>query len=195
MRRSSGADGPIQWQTVKSRGDERVSPLAETVEQVRRGNSDALAILYDQYANSLLRLATRILSSRADAEDVVHDLFVGLPEHLTHYIEIGGFGPWIRTLTIGLAHLHLRRDVRRGRLLADKSHVNALFGATREPGTAIDVERAVARLPDRLRVVFVLKQWEGYAHNEIATMLNITPGTCRVRHLRALRLLRALLEP
>lgn len=194
MRRSSGADGPIPWQTVQWRGDTRVSPPAETVAQVRRGDPDALANLYDQYANSLLRLATRILGSRADAEDVVHDIFVGLPEHLTRYVEIGAFGPWIRTLTIGLAHLHLRRDVRRGRLLADKSHVNALPGATWEPGTAIDVERAVARLPDRLRVVFVLKQWEGYAHDEIATMLNITPGTSRVRHLRALRLLRELLE-
>ncbi|MHB1071010.1 MAG: RNA polymerase sigma factor, partial [Gemmatimonadaceae bacterium] len=125
----------------------------------------------------------------------VHDIFVGLPEQLTRYVEIGAFGPWLRTLTIGLAHLHLRRDVRRGRLLANKSLMNALSGATREPGTAIDVERAVASLPDRLRVVFVLKQWEGYAHDEIATMLNITPGTSRVRHLRALRVLRALLEP
>lgn len=195
MRRFSGADSPILRKTLPSRGDPRVSPPVTVVDQVRRGDPDALAALYDQHASDLLRLATRILGSRADAEDVVHDVFVGLPEHLTRYIEIGAFGPWLRTLTIGLAHLHLRRDIRRGRLLARESHSHAPSGATREPGAGIDVERAVARLPDRLREVFVLKQWEGYAHDEIATILNITSGTSRVRHLRAIRLLRALLEP
>lgn len=169
-------------------------PLASTIERVRRGNPDALATVYEQYAGDLLRLATRILSSRADAEDVVHDVFVGLPEHLARYVEIGAFGPWLRTLTVGLAHLHLRRDVRRRRLLAGEALVQALPGATSGPGTGIDVERAVARLPDRLRVVFVLKQWEGYTHEEIAAMLDIMPGTSRVRHLRALRQLRELLE-
>ena len=58
-----------------------------------------------------------------------------------------------------------------------------------------DVQRAVAALPESLRDVFILKQVEGYRHNEIATLLGITEGASRVRLTRAVDALRrALVE-
>ena len=125
----------------------------------------------------------------------MHDLFVGLPERLTRYQEAGAFGAWVRALTVGLAQMHRRRDARRSRVMDADADVDRIAGSTPEPDTAIDVEQEVARLPERLRAVFVLKQWEGYSHDEIASLLGITSGSSRVRHLRALRLLRARLDP
>ena len=58
-----------------------------------------------------------------------------------------------------------------------------------------DVQRAVAALPESLRDVFILKQVEGYRHDEIATLLGITEGASRVRLTRAVDALRrALVE-
>jgi RNA polymerase sigma-70 factor (ECF subfamily) len=168
---------------------------AEIVARARTGQSDALSALYTEFAGDLLRLAARLLGSHQDAEDVVHDLFVGLPERLTRYQEAGSFGPWIRALTVGLARMYRRRDARRDRVMDADTDVYLLAGSTPEPGGAIDIEREVARLPERLRAVFVLKQWEGYSHDEIASLLGITSGSSRVRHLRALRLLRMRLDP
>jgi len=195
MRRPLGPNSvrstPVDW----PRAGRAAASIAEIVAQARTGQPGALSALYTEYAGDLLRLATRLLGSHHDAEDVVHDLFVGLPERLTRYQEAGAFGAWVRALTVGLAQMHRRRDARRSRVMDADADVDRIAGSTPEPDTAIDVEQEVARLPERLRAVFVLKQWEGYSHDEIASLLGITSGSSRVRHLRALRLLRARLDP
>ncbi len=66
---------------------------------------------------------------------------------------------------------------------------------TNDAWTAIDLDQAVATLPEPLRMVFVLKQIEGYSHDDIAGLLGITSGASRVRFVRALRQLRLRLEP
>src|SRR5258708_14497471 len=63
------------------------------------------------------------------------------------------------------------------------------------PGDALDLERAVARLPEGARAVFVLHDVDGYRHEEIGTMLGIAVGTSKAQLFRARRLLRNLLEP
>ena len=59
----------------------------------------------------------------------------------------------------------------------------------------MDVDAALARLPDSIRVVFVLRHIEDREYADIAAMLGISTGAARVRYLRALRQLRHLLEP
>lgn len=169
------------------------SHLAETIARARSGGSTALAVLYGWYAADLLRLLTRLLASRAEAEDVVHDLFVGLPEHLARYQERGTFRAWLRATAIGMARMAARRDLRRTRVLTRAATTAPSFG-THDPGVTVDVERAIERLPETLRQVFVLRQWEGYSYDEIALLLDISPGASRVRHSRALDTLRSFLD-
>ena len=58
----------------------------------------------------------------------------------------------------------------------------------------IDLERAIAELPDRAREVFVLHDVEGYRHEEIAKMLDIVPGTSKSQLHRARKQLREALK-
>lgn len=62
---------------------------AELAVLVASGDPAAMGVLYDRYASTLLAVAFRLLMSRPDAEDVVHDVFVGLPEALRRYEERG----------------------------------------------------------------------------------------------------------
>src|ERR1043166_3618669 len=62
----------------------------------RRGSADAV---YRPHAGPVLPIAYRLLQSRADAEDVVHDVFVGLPELLRKYEERGALAAWLKTVT------------------------------------------------------------------------------------------------
>lgn len=179
--------------TTLSSSEPSQSELAETIARARAGGSAALAELYAWYAPDLLRLLTRLLASRAQAEDIVHDLFVGLPEHLARYQERGTFRAWLRATGIGMARMAARRELRRTRVLSSAATTAPSFG-THDPGVTLDVERAVGRLPEPLRQVFVLKQWEGYSHEEIALLLDISPGASRVRHSRALDTLRSFLD-
>jgi RNA polymerase sigma-70 factor (ECF subfamily) len=59
------------------------------IAEARTGSPDALAGLYLEHGAALFRLAYRLVGTREDAEDVVHDVFVGLPEALQRYEERG----------------------------------------------------------------------------------------------------------
>ena len=172
----------------------RGSPPA-LLQHLREGQPAALATLYREHAADLLRLAYRILGSRADAEDVLHDLFVGLPELLRRYEERGQLGPWLRAVTARHALMKLRRERRRQTSLATGNLTLERPALVETPWDHLDLVRAIDALPETLRVVFVLKQLEGYTHAEIADLVAISPEASRVRHLRALRRLRHLLEP
>src|ERR1041385_7338628 len=74
----------------------REQDQAALIAAARRGSADALGALYDRHAGPLLAIAYRLLQSRADAEDVVHDVFVGLPELLRKYEERGALAMYDR---------------------------------------------------------------------------------------------------
>jgi RNA polymerase sigma-70 factor (ECF subfamily) len=173
--------------TVKPRRTE-----TELIALVRRGDAGALAALYEQHGGALLRLGARLTANEADAEDLLHDLFVGLPELLGHYEDRGALAPWLRGVMTQLALGRLRQTKRREGLSTTRPVANATEG---DPWNAVDLERAIAALPESLRTVFVLRHVEEHPHEHIAALLGISAGASRVRHLRALRQLRAFLEP
>ena len=157
---------------------------------VARGDSAALGVLYDRFAPVLLAVAYRLLMSRADAEDVVHDVFVGLPEALRRYQERGQLASWLKRVTVRVALSRLRRDDGRGEQRLEED----LGAVSRDRDAAIDLGAAVARLAPSLRAVLVLKEIEGYSHAEIAEMVGISVPASKVRLHRALRALRTMLE-
>ena len=160
----------------------------DLIGRVRRGDAQALAEVYRRHAPDLMGLAHRVTGSRADAEDIVHDVFVGLPEALERYEERGKVASWLRRLTVRRALTQRRRRRR---------YVPLEAGAVARDDHTIDrtaLEGALRALPDKLRVVFVLREIEGYTHAEIAELLGIRRGTSEVRLHRAMRALRRKLE-
>lgn len=153
------------------------------------GDAVALGELYRRHAPALALLASRLLGGRADGEDVVQDLFVGLPEALGTYRDEGRLLAWLRRLTVNLS-LKRMRTVRRRREAAMEPML-AVPGAHADDG---GVRRAVDALPESLRTVVVLKVVEGYSHAEIGELLGISRGASEVRLTRALDRLRKALE-
>lgn len=154
------------------------------------GDAAALGALYDRFAASLLGAAYRLLMSKVEAEDVVHDVFVGLPEALRRYEERGALGAWLKRVTVRVALTRLRR--RETHPLAELEIAAA--APHRDDDASIDVAAALDNLPGGLRAVLVLKEVEGYSHAEIAEMLGISVAASKVRLHRALRALRTMLE-
>jgi len=70
------------------------------IDRVRAGDPHALGQLYDEFAPRLLRVARQLLGSREDAEDTVHNMFVGPPEALQRYEECGSLRAWLTTRTV-----------------------------------------------------------------------------------------------
>ena len=171
--------------------EREASDLASIVSAARTGDPAALAVLYRQFADAAMAVAYRLLLSRADAEDVVHDLFLGLPEALRKYDERGALGAWLKRVTVRLALSRLRSPSRREVALRE---AGGIANPSSDPAGRIALTDALAALPASLRAVLVLKEIEGFSHAEIAGMLGISTGASEVRLHRALRSLRRALS-
>lgn len=164
---------------------------ATLIAAVRSGSPEALAELYREHGSALYRLAYRLTGTREDAEDVVHDVFVGLPEALAHYEEQGKFASWLKRVTARVAFVRLRSRKRLREVPLE------LGDRGQNPSTKPDaaaLESAVNGLPDRLRAVVVMREVEGYSHREVAELLGISVAASRVRAARGLAMLRRALE-
>ncbi len=159
--------------------------------RIQQGSLDALEELYRTSSADLLRLATRLTRDPAEAADVVHDVFVGLPAALASYDERGQLGAWLRRVTartvMQRARARRRADERDGRYAAERP------GTTAATDGAVTAEDALARLPLSLRSVVVLKELEGMSHGDIAQTLGISATASRLRLWRGLEKLRHLL--
>ena len=140
-----------------------------------------------------MAVAYRILGEVAEAEDVVHDVFVGLPEGLRRYQERGNLEAWIRRITAHLAISRWRRDRGRNETSVDDVEVPDTT-TTEDPLTRVTLEAALMTLPVSLRSVVVLKEVEGFSHAEIGALLGITTGASEVRLHRAFARLRTMLD-
>jgi RNA polymerase sigma factor (sigma-70 family) len=150
---------------------------------------DALAALYARYAPVMMRVAYHLTGSRADAEDVLHDVFLTLPDALRRYEERGRLEAWLVRLT---ARAALTRG-RRRRRAAETPIDNKAITRTSPDVDRVDIQSALRALPSSLRAVVVLKEIEGYSHAEIAKILGISVGASEVRLCRAMRRLREAL--
>lgn len=162
---------------------------ADLLARAREGSTDAIAGLYRIHARSLFALAYHLTGSREDAEDIVHDVFLGLPEALRHYEERGAAEGWLKRVAARLALTRLR-SIKRTRevdlqLLVDVAVPGEPLGIT-----GIALARALSALPQTLRQVFLLKEVEGYSHAEISAFLDISVAASQVRFHRAIKHLR-----
>jgi RNA polymerase sigma-70 factor (ECF subfamily) len=167
---------------------------AELARRIGDGTNGALEALYSRCGRDLHRLAFHLLGSIDEAEDVVQEVFVGLPLAMRHYEERGAFRSWLRRLTARTALMQLRQRARRSTESLDSPASRQHPSAPDLVLERIDLQAAISSLPDALRTVFVLSQVEQFSHAEISAMLGIRRGTSEVRLHRAIRRLRSLLE-
>jgi len=167
---------------------------AGLVARARSGDAEALAELFRRYANQVYEVAVRLTQSAHDAEDVTQNVFVGLPEALHGYEGTGSLGAWVRRVATRTALLHLRRDRRQAKWERRAMRQRSPTADPDEVEVRMTLEWALNRMPEDWRVVYVLKEIEGYSHDEIADLLGLSAGASSVRLHRARRFLRDRLE-
>ncbi len=170
------------------------APLSDDLaSRIRAGSGEALEELYRAAGGRLFALAYRLMPSRADAEDAVHDVFVGLPRAIERYREAGTFEAWLRRLVVRTVLMQRRGEGRR--LTRDSAYAaqRGIEGDGAAPPSG-EAERLLDQLPAKLRAAVVLREIEGLSHREVAKSLGISEAASRVRLLRALERLRRVLE-
>ena len=167
--------------------------LSGQLERLRLGDPSALGELFVDFGDVVYRTALRLTASRPDAEDVTQELFLRLTASIGGFTgDAAAFPGWIRRVAVRQALMLLRGGRRRREVGVDV--VAALLAPVETAVERMTIENALARLPDDQRHVFLLKEVEGYAHAEIAELLDITTAASEVRLHRARRALRELLR-
>jgi RNA polymerase sigma-70 factor (ECF subfamily) len=169
------------------------------VERCRAGDLGAFEELYRAHAGRLFSVACRLLGNPADAEDLLQEIFLAAHRKLDTFRGEAALGTWLYRLATNLCLDHLRSRSGRSNQLTDSiEDESGLFdtatsGLAEQTVTRMDLERALARLPEGCRAAFVLHDVEGLEHREVAEILGIAEGTSKSQVHKARTKLRALL--
>jgi RNA polymerase sigma factor (sigma-70 family) len=153
------------------------------------GDEQSFRVLYRRHAPRLRSVVARLLGARAiDADDVLQETWLSACRAIHQYRGDALFSTWLTTIGIRAARARLLTPHMRP--IADELPSKQRNSA----GDLIDLERAIARLPDHQRIVLVLHDIEGFTHEEIAHQLDVAIGTSKGTLSRAREALRRLLS-
>ena len=134
--------------------------------------------------------------TRADAEDLLQEIFLLAHRKLPEFRGDSTVGTWLYRLAMNRCLDHLKSRQTRASGATTPLDEEAMTGPrlVSDGGmNRLDLERAIARLPEGARAVFVLHDVEGFQHHEIANILGISEGTSKSQVHKARLKLRALL--
>ena len=169
------------------------APATSLVVDAQAGSVSAFEKLYHEHVGRVYALCLRLSGDVAAAEELTQDVFVRAWEKLGTFRGDSSFGTWLHRMTINMVLGQRRSDGRRAARIVLTHDLNIYAGESRgaaRPGDRLDLEAAMATLPEATRSVFVLHEVEGYTHQEIAELTGRAEGTCKALLHRARRLLK-----
>ena len=165
------------------------------LERIRAGDVAAFEALYRSIAPSRCVFTRRLLQSEAAAEDVVHDLFLAIWQQRATLDVRGSISTYLHTAARNRALNQIKHE----RIVAQWENAphpgSDELQPTIEEGLveadlSVAVQEAVARLPERPRLVFTMSRHQRMTHKQIADSLGVSIKTVETHMGRALRLMR-----
>ena len=183
-------------QAIADRPREMRRAMVDLLGEAQRGDMAAFEALYRQHVGRVHGLCRRLARDAGRAEEMTQEVFLRAWRHLNACPDGGALAGWLHRMTVYVAlseNRKARRRLRREAPIEDGLLRDARESA-RNPGSALDLERAMQRLPHGARQIFVLHDLEGFRHEEIGKLLGLSPGTSKAQLHRARRLLKEALE-
>lgn len=184
----------------------------DLIEHLRAGDEDAFVNLVNRYHASMLRVASTFVPSRAVAEEVVQDTWLGVIRGLPRFEGRSSLKTWIFRILVNRARTTGVREPRtveldtgdgldRGRFTVDGSWreppivwTDDIEDRLAAPEMAAKIQDLVAQLPESQRQVVTLRDIEGLSSREVCDLLGLSEGNQRVLLHRGRTRVRAMLE-
>ena len=168
------------------------------VDRAVSGERAAFEMLYRRHRDHIYGLVWRLAGGDAGlAEDLLQEAFVRAWQKLDSFRGDSRFGTWLHRLSVNVAlsdrRIRMRRVSRETALEGAVERIAHGDADVRAP-EQMDLEQAIAQLPERARTVLVLFDVEGYSHAEIAEMTGMAVGSSKAQLHRARKLVREDLE-
>lgn len=167
----------------------------ELVERCIEGDRSAQYNLYRMYSKGMYNICLRMIDNSTEAEDVLQESFIDVYRKLHTYKFESTPGAWIKRIVINNCINKLRKkklhieEIEEGRYIAED-----LVEKEDYRFEVKKIKRAVSALPDGYRAIFSLYAMEGYDHQEIGQIMNISESTSKSQYSRAKKKIRELIS-
>jgi RNA polymerase sigma-70 factor (ECF subfamily) len=156
-------------------------PDADLVARARQGEEEAFAELVRRHERPVYNLAYRMLGRAEDARDAAQDAFVSCYRNLRRFRGDAAFATWLHRIAVNACYDILRKR-RVEPVELDEGLGEAASGDhADQTSDAVDVQRALARVPAEFRAVMILHDVQGLPYEDIAAALEVPVGTVKSR--------------
>jgi len=158
----------------------------DIVEQCKQNNRKAQLQLYNQYCDGMFIIAKRFVKDTFEAEDIVQEAFIKAFKKLDQYKAEVTFGAWLKRIVINKS-IDVIKSKKQQLLELEEVHLKVVDTNYEDEWlvddaiTLDEVKHAINNLPDKYKYVLMLYLIEGYDHQEIAQILNITEVASRTQ--------------
>jgi len=172
----------------------------DIIEQCKQNDRAAQLKLYNQYCDGMFIVAMRFVKDSMEAEDIVQEAFIKAFAKLNQYQGNVTFGAWLKRIVINKSidclkakkqHLQELEEVHLK--VVDDTYENEWL--VDDSITLNEIRLTIKKLPDKYRYVVMLYLVEGYDHQEISEILNITEIASRTQLSRGKSKLKEYLKP
>lgn len=172
------------------------------VREIQNGNREAFMTIVSAYQQRVFVMAYSMLRNKEDALDVVQETFLRLFQKAKQFKEGCNFQGWLLQIAKNLCVDYYRKNYRKRREFESPKSLDELqVAAETDPAYSSAGEmkevffRSIDKLASRQRLVFVLRHVDELQFNEISETLNISVGTVKSLHFKAVQNLRKWLSP
>ncbi|MBN2430852.1 MAG: RNA polymerase sigma factor [Acidobacteria bacterium] len=168
-------------------------------QKIASGDARAFEEFYDRFATRLFSIAFRLCGDAGLSEDMTQEVFLHLLRKIHLFNGQASLSTWLYRVATNfyISYLRSYRPKQYPHESEESLHKHLDQKSSQQSSTLhhrLDLERCLAQLPDGYRTIIVLHDIEGYKHEEIAEMLNISPGTSKSQLHHARMKLRSLLQ-
>lgn len=171
------------------------------IEQMKEGNKTAFKYLVEEYQKYAFNLAFRVLCNEEDAKDVVQESFIKIWKNIQRYDQELKFTTWMYKIVIHTA-IDKQRSLReRGTVSLDE--ISNTMAALEHDGPEARlnneqlgkvIESISAELPEKQRLVFILRDIQGMESREVETILDLNETSVKSNLYHARQIVRKKLE-
>jgi RNA polymerase sigma-70 factor (ECF subfamily) len=168
-------------------------PDLELVQEVRNGNRQAFTELMRRYQQRVYWSARRIVGTHEEADDVVQEAFIKAYVSLGDFRGDSSFFTWLYRIAVNLS-LNAVRKRQVISYLRESEIINRFLPSGDDPSRDVEeqelnsrLERAVRDLPEKQKLVFMMRYFDGMPYDEISKVLKTSVGGLKANYFHALR--------
>ncbi len=161
----------------------------QLIKKAIKHNREAQHVLYELYAPKMLSVCRYYIKDVHQAEEVMLNGFFKVFKNLKTFKNQGSFEGWIRRIMIRESISFLRQKKKLEFPVEEIDYKNDTTDNINSNIAVAEIQQLIDSLPEGYKMVFIMYAIEGYKHNEIAELLDITEGTSKSQLFKARQLL------